>query len=260
MTSSAGQDHATQDDLAAYAVSAELVDAAVAQHIAGCAQCGDVVHSYHLLEARLYRSECPDLTEMEAYAGGMLAGERQNAVERHTRDCPRCQSDLAVLRAVLPVASAAAPALHIASPAEAPGEPSPAPAAPSAWETVRRILATLLVPPATPAPAFALRGEVETYRAEDIEVTLRHDVDRGKFSLFGKIASTREEAGGQKTAVPPAVISVRLLKLAAPDAPPTLVAEVPYDQGFEFTGLFPGHYQLEVLLSDRLIVIASLVL
>lgn len=254
MTSSPGQDHATEDDLAAYAVSEGLVDAAVAEHIDGCAQCGDVVQRYHLLEAHLYRIECPDLLEMEAYAGGTLASERQREVERHTRDCPRCQSDLEVLRAVLPAASVPAPAPTPASTAETP-------AAPGAWETLRRVLAVLLVPPASPAPAFAFRGEVETYRAEDIEMTLGRDADRGKFSLYGKILSPPASAGERATAAPPAAISARLLKLAAPGEAPTLVAEVPIQQQyFEFTGVFPGHYQIEVLLPDRLIVIASLVL
>jgi hypothetical protein len=247
--SAPGQDHATQDDLAAYAVSEGLVDASVAEHIAACARCSDDVARYHQLEALLYRVECPALPELEGHLLGTLAGERMAEVERHIQDCPRCESDLAVLRAVLPMPSVA-PAQNAA--------PADTPAALGARETLRRVLAALLPPPA--APSFALRGEVETYRAEDIEVTLGHDVDRGKFSLYGKILHRGASDGGQETE-PPLAISARLLKIADPQTPPKLVAETPIQQQyFEFTGLFPGHYQIELLLPDRLIVIASLVL
>jgi hypothetical protein len=242
--------HASGEELATYAMDETQVDAAVARHIAECAVCAAELHALQEIlqhaSASLYRLDCPPTDELEAYALAQLASSREAEIAGHLAVCTRCAADVAVINEVFP-AAAAAPA------AAAPG---------SMQQTVRRILATLLPVPAPLEPAIALRGDTETYVAEDIELTLGRDVDRGRFSLYGKILG-HAAAGADEQSRPPSALSVRLLKItgAESDAQPTLVAETPVErQYFEFNGVFPGQYQLEVLLPDRLIVVASLVL
>jgi hypothetical protein len=253
MTQFAEQQHATADELAAYAVGGDLVEAAIASHIATCAQCGEEANAIHLLEARLYRIECPDLPELESYVAGQVPLTRRVEMERHLRTCGRCESDLATLRRVITVA-AAAPAVEHAStdplPAATLGE--------QAREALRRVLAALV--PSPPTAALGLRGAEATYRADTFDLKLGSERQGITFNLSGKIIDRPVgEAGGAEE--PPHAISARLLKSSDPDTAPTLVSEVPISRRyFEFLGVYSGRYQIEILLPDRLVVIASIVL
>jgi hypothetical protein len=253
MTHFAEQPHATADELAAYAVSGDLVEAAIASHITTCAQCGEEVDAIHLLEAQLYRIECPDLPDLEAYVAGQLPLARRAKMERHLRTCGRCEGDLATLRRVMTVAATAPATQHTGT------EPLPAATlGEQARETLRRVLAALL--PDSPVVALGLRGAEATYHADTFDLKLGSERQGTTFNLSGKIlAHPVGEAGGRGE--PPRAISARLLKSSDPDAAPTLVSEVPISQRyFEFLGVYPGRYEIEILLPDRLVVIASIVL
>jgi hypothetical protein len=249
--------HASEDDLAAYAVHESLVRPDAAAHIASCPQCLREVAEYRLVEERLYRAECPDLDDLEAFTLGSLAGERLANVERHTLDCPRCMHELAALNSML------LPHAQLISSAET-SEPAAETLGSRVREQVRRIVAQLLGPEA--APGLALRSAagdeaaderaVDMYQAEDVELALRRTHGPLGITLSGQLV------GGD------GAISARLLPAGSPESAvpdemrdiPTPLAEVPVSPGgyFELGPIPPGSYQLELLVGDHLIVISGL--
>jgi hypothetical protein len=101
-------------------------------------------------------------------------------------------------------------------------------------------------------PARRLRGDgpgvpVQIYQAEEHALSLRCEMDRGQVVLCGII-------GQGYDAAPP--ILVRLLRADAAPAAETLVE----GSSFELGPVPPGDYQIEILLPDRLLVIAALTL
>jgi len=262
MAGSEGSQHASQDDLAAYVVDATLIAPDIAQHIAACPDCSAEVESYQLFEARLYRVECPDMEELEAYILGSLTPERMDIVERHRLECPRCERDLAVIRAVRPAVAAPASA-----PASAP-KTQTGEAGESVWErvqgSVRRIVASLL--PAPPSMGLAVRSHGEEgatsdertphiFTAGDIEVAVRWRRGPDGVTLSGQITGAED------------AIAARLVKggpEGASEAPVGASAGSPLETPIPPGGFFtlgptpPGSYQLEVLAGDELIVIGDL--
>jgi hypothetical protein len=258
-----GSTHASQDDLAAYAVDTTLIEADMAQHIATCPYCRAEVERYHDLEARLYRVECPDMEDLEAYALGTLSAARMATIERHRLDCPRCEGDLAVLRDVR------AP---IAGQIFAPPTPAAGAADVSVWErlqgSMRRIVAELLPAPPGVGLAVKSRGDLgiwgdkagderatEIYTAGAIEVALRRRRGPEGTILSGQITGAED------------AIAARLVAAGTVDAhqgPLGAAASVPLETAIPPGGFFTlgpalaGSYTLEVLAGDELIVIADL--
>jgi hypothetical protein len=102
-------------------------------------------------------------------------------------------------------------------------------------------------------PTFRLRGmpsandSLHIYQSEDMAISLRCEVARGQVLVYGIIAQGYDAA--------PAIL-VRLLR-AAEDAP-LLVGEALIESGsFELGPVATGIYQIEVLLPDRLLVVAD---
>ena len=101
-------------------------------------------------------------------------------------------------------------------------------------------------------PTFRLRGlpsaddSLHIYQCEDLAISLRCEMARGQVLVYGIIAQGYDAA--------PAIL-VRLLRAA--DVPP-LVGEALVEAGsFELGPVAPGMYQIEVLLPDRLLVVAD---
>jgi hypothetical protein len=258
MAGPVGSKHASQDDLSAYAVDANLVASDIAQHIAACPDCSAEVESYQLLEASLYRFECPDLEELEAYIQGRLTPQQMATVESHRLECPLCEHDLAVIRAVRPVV--AAPSYGPVTDRGEAGE--------SMWEriqgSVRRVVAQLL--PAPPELGLAVRSKyepgntgdertAEIYTAGTIEVALRWRQGPEGTTLSGQIAGVED------------AIAARLVKsgiVGAHEAPEQVETPAPLETPIPAGGFFtigpvlPGSYTLEVLMGDELIEITNL--
>lgn len=102
-------------------------------------------------------------------------------------------------------------------------------------------------------PIFRLRGlpsaddSLHIYQSEDLAISLRCEVARGQVLVYGIIAQGYDAA--------PAIL-VRLSR-ATGDAP-LLVGEALVEAGsFELGPVAPGMYQIEVLLPDRLLVVAD---
>ncbi|MBA3825628.1 MAG: hypothetical protein H0X24_17240 [Ktedonobacterales bacterium] len=105
-------------------------------------------------------------------------------------------------------------------------------------------------------PPFLLRGlpsaddSLRIYHAAELALSLRCEVARGQVLVYGIIAQGYDAA--------PAIL-VRLLGVAA--GVPLVVGETLVESGsFELGPLTPGVYQIEVLLPDRLLVIADVAL
>ncbi len=249
-------DHASEDELVTYAVQPDRVPPDVAQHIVGCRRCQAVIDQYHLLDAALFRSECPDMDMLQAYALETLAADDRAIVAEHTRDCPLCQQDLATIRAVVlggrgeevqPVVTASASA-------------SVHPTWEELRERARRIIAQLV--PSEPSLGFALKSgddasdgsqAVSFYAAaeEGPEVALRRShVSQGTM-LLGRVIGAEH------------AISARLvpdMQTTELSATPLPAAEASITEGglFELGPVDAGNYTLELLLGDQLIIIAAL--
>lgn len=249
-----GQEHADDEALAAYALRPEASDSSLAQHIAGCEICRGHIAWMRGLLGTMQRIECPSVEQLEAYALGELGEADSLTVAAHLRRCDQCTAELAATRAFLDAAPAMIPELAAANGGT--GAFSP-------MTSLRRIFGALAHPTPAAEGAFVVRDALDaeerswTFIAEDIKLTLGQEADeahRGKYVLFGKLYPNTSEQGAPAAPVP---ISSRLLRIS--DAEPVLVAEVPLERNaFQFDNVPAGSYQIEVLLPDRLIVLATI--
>lgn len=129
------------------------------------------------LTAALYRTTCPESSELGDYHLEMVPRERARYIKQHLAECPHCTRELVQLESYLAELSSDL--------------------AYSLGDRVR-ILIARLVPSdlsalAAPAPAFALRGdssEILSYEADDAQLTLeiQDDPEKPGFkSLLGLI-------------------------------------------------------------------------
>jgi hypothetical protein len=243
--------HADGETLASYALDPTGADDAVADHIATCATCSAEVAWYTSLlrvgDLRRNRVGCPTAQTILAYALDELSGPARREAAAHVARCVHCAAEVLTTREALPLVAAAAQEQE------------------GALTRARRILATLLPLAPSSDPALALRGPADTadeegaprtFAAEGVELSLRHERERGAFVLYGTIA-------GNESAELSRPLSARLLSAPAGGdaaiAELALVAEVPIEfRAFEFHDVAPGAYQLEVLFPDRVIVVAAL--
>ena len=184
------------------------------------------------LRRRLHRFECPPSQTLGEYAMGLLEGEARAGVAGHVPECPRCLEEMTTVRSFLG------------------SEPE---AAPGLGERVRRIVAAL-VPPTRTAAAVALRGAEDrgtnTYRAEHVVVALGPGsvTDRRRAAIGGLIWSEGADPlpteGGEA-------------RLLTPDGG---LRSAPLSEhgNFELVDVPPGLYQLEIRLSDRIVVVEEL--
>lgn len=239
-------EHVTAEALAAYALDPrQMDDESSKRHIETCVECRAEAAWLRgrlaALEASPERAQCPSVETVTAYALGELSGNEQLIAAAHIRGCAACTEEAAVAREAL-----AMPA------GETPESPLRA--------AMRRVTA-MLAPPPSLAAARAVRGDADegdtlrTYEAEGLTVALRsapHDTERGHFLVFGTVS----QAGTQPVA-PVAALLVAQGE-GATVAPVVIEAPIVGD-AFELEPVSPGTYRLDILLADRIVEIAPII-
>lgn len=193
------------------------------------------------LRQALYRFACPSPHTLGEYHLDLLPAEERSRIAAHALACPHCTDELHTLRSFLSVPSVAPAAIE-------------GPVA-----QLKRVVATLFVPPSPAAAAAGLRGilddAIQTYRVEGLTITVGPGPDsrRARASLMGMIvpeASTAEDepdfAGAEA-------------HLTSTDAP---AHTSPIDElgNFAFDDVTPGTYSLQLRLANLLIVVERLTL
>jgi hypothetical protein len=225
-----------RSDLMAYADGDAPPHAA--EHIRRCPACAEESRALATAERQLRRAlnrfECPAPQLLGEYALALLAPAELQRLAAHIADCPRCAEELQTLRSFLTV------------------EPEPSP---SALDRLRRVIATL-VTPARGAAVFAeLRGTESAvapliYRTEDMTITLSVQPDE----LLGGIRHWALHGLMVRDSGPLLAAQTRLI------APDGTLHEADLDDlgNFFYEGLPAGTYQLEVALSEHVVVVQEL--
>jgi hypothetical protein len=243
------QNHANEEDLTAFALRPETVEKSIVHHITQCEKCisavNNIVMLQRALKTKLSRFDCPSAEKLVDYLYGRLSFEEHLEVREHVRNCLRCTGEIQVTQQ----------ASEMFAPA-------------SLWQTVSRVVASrvLTSPQRGSGLQYSLRDIedegapyqiFQSFVAGDIEVNLGHyQVEPGTFLLTGRISQKQSALSAPLLFTP---LAVRLLRIAA-DQPSELIDERPLepDNFFELAPVPPGTYQLEVLLSDRLVEIGEL--
>jgi hypothetical protein len=226
--------HPDPDDVLAY-VDGDATPA-VAAHIEGCDVCVQQADALEATQAGLtrllYRFDCPKPLTLGEYALDLLDPEQRQQTAAHTLECEACAAELHEVRAYLA--------------AEAPFRED-------VTGRIRRLVATLLSPAAGPRPlaAAALRGAADSaarvYQADDLTISLSSGDGPGH--LLGVLIATSPEQ------TPPDGGQARLVASGG-----QTVASGPIDDlgNFEFEGLAPGVYLLELQMADALVIVEGL--
>ncbi len=169
------------EELLAYALDNEVLSQQALQHLEQCEVCQQKVARYRRtnanLVARLYRTQCPDTTELSFYSigGGALTPERRQQIGSHVLECPLCMTEVEETRRFM------------AEPVEFP-VPAFSPRA-----LVRRIFAI----PVKRQPSFIVRGEEQdtawprSYKAEAVDLSLHLSrTSSGEHMLLGILTSS----------------------------------------------------------------------
>src|SRR4051794_5488202 len=136
----------------------------VASHIQGCATCSSDADALQTAQVRLrqvlHRFDCPDAHRLGEYELGMVSTEERVQIANHALECSYCSDELQTLRGFLAVE----PMLRE-----------------SFGSQVRRIIATLLVPGASPSLA-GIRGAetpLRQYQVDDARLSIGPGPERG---------------------------------------------------------------------------------
>jgi len=228
------------EDLLAY-VDGEA-PANIVAHVRTCPTCTEEAAAYAQLRSRLsralYRFDCPPPQALGEYDLGMVSPEERSAIAAHVWGCVRCTDELTQLRGFL--------ATELMPTGLAVGTAG-------VIEGVRRVLATLVPPP---APAFAgLRGAGDeaawTYQAEGLTINLVLNAGangrRGRQSLAGLVFG--DGAPGLPTDARATLVDA---------AGTSRTTEIDDLGNFTFDDVDSDVYRLEVLLGDRVVVVEGL--
>ena len=171
----------TDEELLAYALDDEVLSQQAMQHLEQCEVCQQKVARYRRtnasLVARLYRTQCPDATELSFYSlgGEMLSPERRQQIASHVLECPLCMAEVEETRRFM------------AEPIEFP-VPAFSPRA-----LVRRIFAT----PVKRQQLLVVRGDEQDaawprqYKAEAVDLSLHLSrTSSGEHMLLGILTSS----------------------------------------------------------------------
>lgn len=227
--------HLPQEILAAYALRLGTVNQEFVQHIEQCEICTrevtTMISLQYTLKKKIFRFDCPSEEKLVTYALHSLPLWERTAIKAHLQNCRYCIEEVRVIQQTEEEASSPFSTL---------------------WEAAHRIKAALL--PQLPQYSFRdleeagePRPTLSTFTVDEVTVRLsRSKGKQEKFFLTGMLES-------------PSGLAVRLLQVTETQ-PSVLISEVLIEtDGFFDLGLVsPGIYQLEVLLSDRLIEIGSL--
>jgi hypothetical protein len=186
------------------------------------------------LRRALYRFDCPAPQLLGEYALALLDPSEHRRVAAHVMDCPRCAEELQTLRTFLTV------------------EPEPSP---SVLDRLRRVIATLVTPPRGEAVFAELRGTVSAvapliFRAEDVTITVSTQPDE----LLGGIRHWALHGLMVRDSGP--LLAARTRLIAQDGA--VHAADLDDLGNFFYEGLTPGTYQLEVALSEHVVVVQDL--
>lgn len=171
----------TDEELLAYALDDEVLSQQAMQHLEQCEVCQRKVARYRQtnanLVARLYRTQCPDATELSFYSigGETLSPERRQQIASHVLECPLCMAEVEETRHFM------AAALEFPVSAFSPRA------------LVRRIFAT----PVRRQLSLVVRGDEQDtawprqYRAEAVDLSLHLSrTGSGEHMLLGILTSS----------------------------------------------------------------------
>jgi len=211
----------------------------VVEHLTRCAHCAAAAQAYRDAEQGLqrifFRAVCPLPQTLGEYELDLVSPDERQQVAAHLRVCDRCTGELRTLRefmagGLLPVRS------------DGP------------FDVVRRIVASLVPPVATPAFA-GLRGASDgaalVYQAGNLLLALewRPDDRPGRFALVGL---AMQEAAPDESE--DRDVSDRPVHLIS-DAGAGLIERTDELGNFQFDNLAPGAYRLEIDLDREVIVV-----
>jgi hypothetical protein len=171
----------SDEDLIAFALDGEALSQEAQAHLEQCDICQQRLKHYQYthaaLLARLYRSQCPDSTELSYYSAGGLSDERRQTIAAHLLDCPLCKIEVEEARSYLKEQPIEFPVV-----------------ARSPRTLARRIYATLV---ARPQLQFVLRSDAQAaawprqYKAEAVDLSLHLSrTGSGEHMLIGILTSS----------------------------------------------------------------------
>ena len=227
------------------------------EHLAGCSICQRRLARYQnvdtFLVSRLYRSRCPEATELNHYCAGMLPTDEAIDIAHHLELCPLCTNEVADIRKIL---------------ANFDPFPEPEPLfAPQA--AIRRIIASLV----PWQPQLSLRHEVSAqstwprqYRAESLNLSLHLSrSSNGEIMLLGLFTSARpDDSVDAFQGVP-----VKLYQASAPSLPLNgqykekeafMSTEVDDLGNIAFIAVPEGEYVMIVCLQEAELVVEGLII
>lgn len=243
----------TDEELLAYALDDEVLSQRATQHVEQCEVCQQKIVRYQRtnanLVARLYRTQCPDTTELSFYSigGETLSPERRQQIASHVLECPLCMAEIEETRQFM------------AEPIEFP-VPAFSPRA-----LVRRIFAT----PVKRQPSFVMRGDRQdtawprSYRAEAVDLSLHLSrTSSGERMLLGILTSST--AAEDVDALQGVLAELHKAPLpaasngATPRTPPYLQTRVDDMGNIVFKPVPAGTYSMTIHLPGREMIIDGL--
>ncbi len=170
----------TDEELLSFALDGTSLPSEKKTHLDKCATCQGRLSEYRqvnsALTSHLYRSQCPDGTQLSLYCASLLPSVQRTRIAAHILDCPLCATEVAETRRFMREV-----------------EPVPPPAF-SLGTTVRRIVATLVRQQAQlvlrSGNEPSITGWPRQYRAESIDLSLHLSrASNGEAVLLGILTS-----------------------------------------------------------------------
>jgi hypothetical protein len=227
------------------------------EHLAGCSICQRRLAKYQnvdtFLVSRLYRSRCPEATELNHYCAGMLPTDEAIDIAHHLELCPLCTNEVADIRKILANFDPFPEAEPLFAPQVA----------------IRRIIASLV----PWQPQLNLRHEVSAqstwprqYRAESLNLSLHLSrSSNGDIMLLGLFTSARpDDSVDAFQGVP-----VKLYQASAPSLPLNglykekeafMSTEVDDLGNIAFIAVPEGEYVMIVCLQEAELVVEGLII
>ncbi|HEY6542343.1 MAG TPA: hypothetical protein VIZ18_15470 [Ktedonobacteraceae bacterium] len=245
----------TDEELLAYALDDEVLSQRAMQHLEQCEVCQQKVARYRQtnanLVARLYRTQCPDTTELSFYSigGEALSPERRQQIASHVLECPLCMAEVEETRHFM------------AGPIEFP-VPAFSPRA-----LVRRIFAT----PIKRQQLLVVRGDEQDaawprwYKAEAVDLSLHLSrTSSGEHMLLGILTSSAPAEGVDALQSVLAELHKAPLPVASngavPKTPPFLQTRVDDMGNIVFKPVPAGTYTMILRLPGREVTVERLLI
>jgi len=243
----------TDEELLAYALDDEVLSQRATQHLEQCKVCQQKVARYRQtnanLVARLYRTQCPNTTELNFYSmgGEALSPERRQQIASHVLECPLCMAEVEETRRFM------AEPIEFPVPAFSPGA------------LVRRIFAT----PIKRQQLLVVRGEEQDtawprwFKAEAVDLSLHLSrTNSGEHMLLGILTSSAPSEDVDALQGVLAELHKAPLPVASngalPRTPPLLQTRVDDMGNIVFKPVAAGTYTMIIHLPGREMIIDGL--